>query len=119
MLMPRLQIASLILTMALPVLAEQPTINGKPDFSGKWRLETTSDSSQPQWTIEQAPDTIYIRELTGDGKTDTDVRCSVRAKDCSGRVNGHDANVVFYYNGPMLVQFTRMGNKVTKVRRTM
>jgi hypothetical protein len=120
MLMPRLLCALCMLAVAaVPLIADQPTINGKPDFSGKWRLESSQESSASTSIIEQAPDTISIRELTAEGKAESELRCSVKAKDCSGKVNGRDANLVFYFNGPMLVQFTRMGSKVTKVRRTL
>lgn len=119
--MPKMSLALLVfVAVAGTAWAEQPAISGKPDFSGKWRQESDPDNSRSALLIiEQASDTIWLRESSGSDRPETDLKCSVKAKDCSGRVKGHSANVVFYYNGDKLIQITRIGDNVTKIRRSL
>ena len=109
-------VTMLAAALAASATGEQPMINGKPDLSGKWQAESKGSQT---WVIEQAPDSVSILELTSADKTQTDVRCGLNGKECSGRVNGEDAKVVFYFNGPMLVQITTQGKNVSKTRRTL
>jgi hypothetical protein len=111
-----LGVALLALLAVTPSMAEQPTINGKPDFSGTWKAESNDSNT---WVIEQTEDSISIREMGADKKTNTDIRCSTRGADCNGRVEGDDVKAAFYYNGPALVATMRRGKSVNRVRRTL
>jgi hypothetical protein len=107
-------------TFVIMAVGEQPMIEGKPDLSGAWQIETSTAGDQvPQWSIDQTLDKIHIKESLELGKVTTDVECGTKAVECPGRVDGKDASVVFYFNGPILVQITRKGKEVTKVRRTL
>ena len=102
--------------MLMAANAAQPTIEGKPDFSGTWRMESQDSKS---WVIQQEPGSIHIRNAEGSEKEKTDVRCGLMGEECSGRIEGDKAKVVFYYNGPTLVQMTTRGKNVSKIRRTL
>jgi hypothetical protein len=106
----------LALLAVAPSPAEQRTINGKPDFSGTWKAESNDSVT---WKIEQTADSIWIREIGEDKKANTEVRCGTKGADCSGRVDGDEVTVAFYYNGPTLVQTVRRGSSVDRVRRTI
>jgi hypothetical protein len=109
-------VAILAFLAVTPSMAEQRTINGKPDFSGTWRAESKDSVTL---NIEQTADSISIREVGEDKKANTEVRCSTKGADCSGRVDGEEVTVAFYYNGPALVETVRRGSSVDRVRRTM
>jgi hypothetical protein len=112
-------VGALAATFVVSGSGEKPTIGGKPNLSGAWQMESSTAGDQsPTWTITQLQDTIRIKESVADRVT-TDVECSTRAVDCATRVDGKEASVTFYFNGPVLVQFTRKGKDVTKVRRTL
>jgi hypothetical protein len=111
-----LLVAMLALLAVTASVAEQPTINGKPDFSGTWKAESNDSVT---WVIEQTEDSISIREMGADKKANTDVRCSTRGADCDGRVDGDLVKAAFYYNGPALVATMRRGKNVNRVRRTL
>ena len=113
-------VGALAATFATSASAEQPMIEGKPDLSGAWKVESaTAGDQSPTWIITQSENKIHIQESIAPGKVITDVECGTKAVDCPARVDGKDATVVFYFNGPMLVQLTRKGKDVTKVRRTL
>jgi hypothetical protein len=111
-----LVVAMLALWAVTPSMAEQPTINGKPDFSGTWKAESNNSVTS---IIEQTEDSISIREIGANKKANTDVRCGTRGAECNGRVDGDDVKAAFYYNGPSLVATVRRGKSVNRVRRTL
>jgi hypothetical protein len=111
------QIVGILALLAVtPSMAEQRTINGKPDFSGTWKAESNDSVT---WNIEQTADSISIREIGEDKKANTEVRCNTKGADCAGRVDGDEVTVAFYYNGPALVETVRRGSSVDRVRRTI
>ena len=116
MLRTYLVIPMLALLAVTPSIGEQPTINGKPDFSGTWKPESNDAVTR---VIEQTEDSISIREMGADKKLNTEVRCGTRGADCDGRVDGENVKAAFYYNGPALVATVRQGNNVNRVRHTL
>jgi hypothetical protein len=119
--MPRLGVVSLLLVpwlnvaCALPAFA-QSSVLGKPDFTGTWQVEGKTTEAV---AIEQTEDNISIREVTDAGKAQTEVKCGMKGSECTGRVAGEEAKIVFYFSGPMLVQTTDNGKEVYRTRRTL
>lgn len=115
--MVRMKFAAIMLGAALCSFGDnRPLVDGKPDLSGKWQAEGNASQTV---IIEQSPDAISIRELGSGDEERTQLRCGIRGSECSGRVSGQDAKVLFYFNGPMLVQMTTQGKNISKTRRTL
>jgi hypothetical protein len=116
--MTRLGVVSLLLlAFAIPAFAAQVSPQlAKPDFTGTWQVE---GKTTEEFAIEQTKDTISIRETANSGKAQTEVKCGMKGSECTGRVAGEEAKIVFYFSGPMLVQTTDNGKEVYRTRRTL
>jgi hypothetical protein len=115
--MTRLGLVSLLLlASAVPAFAQAPPVNAKPDFSGTWQIEGKTNEAV---AIQQTIDNISIRELDSTGKAQTEFKCGMKGSECTGRVAGQEAKIVFYFNGPMLVQTTDNGTEVYRTHRTL
>jgi len=93
----------------------------KPDFSGKWRIETPGSGSAVVLSIDQNDRELRISSAP-DQKDVTEIVCNTMGKECESLVNGERVRVSYWYNGPMLVEmvFEGKGNDpVTETRRTL
>lgn len=111
----------LLSVLCFPSPSQQTLPNGKPDFSGKWQLETKGEQRPSTSTliIEQDASEIRIRNTQAAAEAATNVKCGTTGKECAAKVDGHDARVTFWYNGPTLEEMITSGENVTKTRRTI
>lgn len=108
-----------VLAVVLPLRSSD-----KPDLSGEWVLAepAVSENEKAVWVIEQTEENIRLRQSrpVSDGKTE--IACTTRGQECKASIDGENASVRFWYNGPMLVEMRFAGDRgqqVTKTRRTL
>ena len=111
----------LLSVLCFPSPSQQTLPNGKPDFSGKWQLEQKGEqkSAGSMLIIEQDASEIRLRDAQTATDAGTNVKCGTTGKECAAKVDGHDARVTFWYNGPTLEEMSTSGDNVTKIRRTI
>lgn len=93
----------------------------KPNFSGKWRMETPNRESAAILTIAQNEGELRMSSAPQQKET-TEVACNTMGRECEATVGGERVKVSYYYNGPMLVEMVfegRNNERVTKTRRTL
>ena len=95
--------------------AQTPDPAAKPNLTGTWQVE---GKPAEILVIEHAAEKISIHDAAAtDGKSQTEFKCGVKGAECTGRVGGEEAKLVFYFNGPALVQTTDNGKEVYRVIR--
>jgi hypothetical protein len=109
----RLGLALVAVSCAAAIASE------KPDFSGTWRAEGSDPTSDI--TIHQDENKVSISG-PANVKDRTDISCNTMGKECEATIDGRDAKVSYWFNGPTLVETVIEGrdkDKVTKTRRTL
>lgn len=92
-----------------------------PNFTGKWQLDTAKSevhSKTPAlvsttWAIQQSDDSIAINQQLN-GKTEV-VKCGTNGSNCKAKPDGENGEVMFYYNGAMLVETDFLGHDKDRV----
>lgn len=110
--MSRILIAGTAIAVAACVLGQEAKI----DFSGTWKPEAQAAKT---FVVKQTADEIHIQEMGAGSNTVSEVKCGYRGQECPAKVDGGNAKVVLYYNGPSLVQITTRDKKVYRTRWTM
>jgi hypothetical protein len=105
--------------LCLP-LSSQPSLpDGKPNFSGKWELQTKDGkpATGSAHIIEQNEKEIRIRDAAAESRYD--LKCGTKGTECKARLDGVEAQVTLWYNGPTLVTMAKHGDTVKEIRRTL
>jgi hypothetical protein len=88
-----------------------------PNFTGTWQLDAAKSelhSKTPAtWAIQQSDDSIAINQDLN-GKTEV-VKCGTNGANCKAKPGGESGEVMFYYNGAMLVETDFLGHDKDKV----
>jgi hypothetical protein len=85
----------------------------RPNFTGKWQLDTSkseihSKVNATAWAIQQNEDSIAINQEIN-GKTAL-VKCATTGTNCKAKPDGESGEVMFYYNGALLVETDFLGH---------
>jgi len=96
----------------------------RPNFTGKWQLDAAKSEIHTKaasaWSIEQTGDSISINQEEA-GRTES-LKCGTDGKTCKAKEDGQTAEIMFYYNGPLLVETDMFGHdngRVVKKRLKM
>jgi hypothetical protein len=90
----------------------------KPNFSGTWQLDTAKSEIHTKvestaWAIHQDDNSIAIDEqIKGHPLT---LKCGTNGANCKGKPDGETGEVMFYYNGAMLVETDFLGHDKDRV----
>ena len=90
----------------------------RPNFTGSWQLDTArseihSKVQATAWAVEQSNDSIAISQRLG-AKTEV-VKCGTNGSNCKAKPDGESGEVMFYYNGAMLVETDFLGRDKDRV----
>lgn len=81
---------------------------------GTWAIEPSASSSE-KWILQEDAGSLQLTHVQG-GEKRADLKCNTMGRDCKVKIDGRDATVSFYFNGPVLVQWEKQGNKVERRR---
>jgi hypothetical protein len=116
----KLIVPLLLLSGASSLLAQD---SARPNFTGTWRLDQTkseirSKVEAPAWAIHQDGNSIEIdQEIKGHVQQ---LKCGTTGANCKGKPDGESGEVMFYYNGAMLVETDFLSHdRVVKKRLRM
>jgi len=89
-----------------------------PNFTGSWQLDTAKSEIHTKvqataWAIQQSGDSIAINQQLG-AKTEV-VKCGTNGSNCKAKPDGQAGEVMFYYNGAMLVETDFFGHDKDRV----
>jgi hypothetical protein len=105
----------LLLAGSVCLLAQTPD---HPNFTGSWQLDTAKSEIHTKvqataWAIQQSDDSIAIKQQLG-AKTEV-VKCGTHGSNCKARPDGESGEVMFYYNGALLVETDFLGHDKDRV----
>jgi len=89
-----------------------------PNFTGTWHLDTAKSEIHSRveltsWAIQQDDNSIAIDEQIK-GRT-VSMKCGTDGKNCKAKPEGESGEVMFYYNGEMLVETDFLGHDKDRV----
>jgi hypothetical protein len=85
-----------------------------PNFTGTWQFDAAKSDVRSKveltaWTIHQDGESIAIDEEFK-GHT-LSMKCGTDGKNCKAKPEGESGEVMFYYNGPLLVETDFLGHE--------
>lgn len=97
---------------------------GKPNLSGKWKIDEARTEPGPAskdlvLVVERKGQDIRIEETRGPNPKEdvSDFTCGTMGKECSMQDGGEQAKVSLYYSGPVLVVLKTQGRKSDAVEK--
>jgi hypothetical protein len=115
-----LKVVILLVVLCVPLASQQVLSNGKTDFSGSWELKKDGQpGAVSKLLINQREDEVHIRDSDVQRDMQTNLKCGTKGVECKARVDGRDARVTLWYNGPSLVEMETIGDDVRKKRLTL
>jgi hypothetical protein len=105
-------ILSAMLLGAIPVCHGEAVDHTK--MWGTWKTDGPAGSEET-WILREDGGTLHLTQVRGAQKS-TDLTCNLLGRDCKVKINGREATVSFYFNGPLLVQWEKEGTKVERRR---
>lgn len=111
----RFLLPSLFVTGLACLFAQNGT---HPNFSGKWHFDATKSELHTKLdisdrAIKQDDETIAIDEEVK-GQT-VSMKCGTEGTSCKAKLDGENGEVMFYYNGDMLVETDFLGHDKDRV----
>jgi len=84
-----------------------------PNFSGNWHFDAAKSEVRAKlevadWSIKQDDDSIAIDEQVKGHAVS--VKCGTDGKSCKAKPDGETGEVMFYYNGEILVETDFLGH---------
>ena len=106
----KLLLPCLLVCSAFGLLAQDAA---HPNFTGTWHLDAAKSELHTKleataWAIHQDDSSIAIDEQV-QGKT-ASVKCGTDGTNCKAKPEGEPGEVMFYYNGAMLVETDFLGH---------
>ncbi len=108
--------ALMALLLCVPVLADD--VSDRAKLLGSWQRQDDSGKEATVWVLEVKGMALHISESLGDQKV-SEFECIPKGAECEGTVEGKNAKVTMYYDGPALVQLETKGSDVTRRRFTV
>lgn len=105
--------ACMAIFLALAAVGSAQSAEDRDKLWGTWK----TDAASPGGTLALAEKdgNLHYQFLQSDEKK-ADFACNVVGRDCKVKADGKEATVSFYFNGPKLVQWEKVGDKVVKRR---
>jgi hypothetical protein len=104
--------------LLLPCLLLLAQDAAHPNFTGTWHLDTAKSQiltklEATDWAIHQ-DDTSIVIDQQAPGHPST-VKCGTDGTNCKAKPEGETGEVMFYYNGAMLVETDFIGRSKDRV----
>src|SRR5262252_3542536 len=106
--MPTRIFLAALLSVSAVALAEDFADTSK--LAGTWDLD-----GKTTWKLAPTSDGVHFTFTRG-GQTVADFECNTSGKDCPIKMEGKNATVSVYFNGPQLVMMETRGKDVVKMR---
>jgi len=102
------------MTLALAGVCSADSAEDRSKLWGNWKSAEGSSAGETLVLGEQNGKLHYQHTQSNQDRAEFD--CNTMGRDCKVKADGKDATVSFYFNGPRLVQWEKVGDKVVKRR---